>query len=70
MSFAEITAELPKLTAEERQALGRQLKILEPFDDPEFMAELTRLNREAERGENLITKEELYRRLREAGRDV
>lgn len=70
MTFAEITAELPKLTPAERKELAQRLRLLEPFDDPVFMAELTRRNREAARDENLITKEDLYRRLREAGRDV
>lgn len=70
MSFAEIVAEQPKLTPEERTALSQKLKLLEPFNDPQFVAELTRRNREAAQGINVVTKEELYRRLREAGRDV
>lgn len=70
MSFAEIVAELPKLTPQERTELSQKLKLLEPFDDPEFMAELTRRNREAERGENVVTDEEFRAILRTRGHDV
>lgn len=70
MSFAEIKAELPKLNAAEREALELELKVLRDFDNPEFVAALTKANAEARRGENLISREELYQRLREAGRSV
>lgn len=70
MSFAEIKAELPKLTRDERKELSRTLELLEPVDDPAFMAELTRRNREAARGENLVTDEELRSLLRTRGHDV
>jgi hypothetical protein len=70
MSFAEIKAELPKLTPQERTALAQELRKLEPFNDPDLMSRLTRLNDEVERGENVISKDEMLRRLRAAGRDV
>lgn len=70
MSFAEIAAELPRLTPLERAALARQLQQFKPFDDPELMNRLTRSVDEAERGDRLIAKEQLAERLRAAGRTV
>lgn len=70
MSFAEIKAELPKLTPQERTALARELRQLETFGDPAFVADLTRRHREMEKGENVATDEEFRARLRALGRDV
>jgi hypothetical protein len=70
MSLAEIKAELPKLTPAERAALARELELLQDFNDPAFVAELTRRNREAERGENVVTDEEFRARLQALGRSV
>ena len=70
MSLAEIKAELPKLTAAERAVLARELKNFEAFNDPELMERITQRLDEAERGEHVISKEEMYRRLREAGRKI
>ena len=68
MSLAEIKAELPNLTTAERAALARELQNFQPFNNPELMDRLTRSLDEAERGENVLSKEEMHRRLREAGR--
>ncbi len=70
MSLAEITAELPKLTPAERAALARELQHFKPFDDAGLMARLSQSIDEAERGENIISKEEMLRKLRAAGCDV
>jgi hypothetical protein len=39
MSVAEIIKELPKLTAEERSAILRRLRELEPRDETQFLHE-------------------------------
>ena len=70
MSLAGIKAELPKLTPEERVSLAQELQKLRPFNDPEVMARIEQRLDEAERGENLHSKEELFRHLRAAGREV
>lgn len=70
MSLVEITAELPKLTPAERTALARELQHFKPFADADLMARLTHGVDEAERGENVISKEVMLRTLRAAGRSV
>jgi hypothetical protein len=70
MSFAEIKAELPKLTPEERIALARELDLLRDFNDPAFVAEITRRNRETERGENVMTDDEFRAHLQALGRGL
>jgi hypothetical protein len=70
MSLAEIKAELPKLTAAERASLALELQNFQPFNDPDLMDRLTRSLDEADRGEHLLSKEEMHRRLRQAGREV
>ena len=70
MSLAEIKAELPKLTPEERAALAQELQNFLPFNDPDLMARIERAIDDAERGENIHSKDELFRRLRAAGREV
>ena len=70
MSLAEIKAELPKLTPAERTALAHELQHFKPFDNAKLMARLSHSLDEAERGENVISKEEMLRTLRAAGRSV
>lgn len=70
MSLAEIKAEVAKLTPAERAELRDHLASLKPFDDPAFMSELDRRHDEMERGINVVSSEEMYRRLRTAGRDI
>ena len=70
MSLAEIKAELPKLTAAERAVLARELQNFQPFNDQELMERLTHGLDELERGENVLSKEDLLCRLRQAGREV
>lgn len=62
MSLAEIKAEIAKLTPEELAELKREL-IRDPFDDPAYIAELTRRNRDAEQGERVVDDEEFRARL-------
>jgi hypothetical protein len=69
MSLAEIKAEISKLTPEERAELRREL-MRNPLDDSEYMAEIERRHAEMLRGVNKLTKEEVYARLRAAGRQV
>ena len=70
MSLAEIKAELPKLTPEERAVLAQELQNFRPFNDPELMARIERAIDDAEQGENIHSKDEMFRRLRAAGREV
>lgn len=70
MSLAEITAELPKLTPAERAALATELQNFQPFNTPGLLERIAQRLDDAERGEKVVSKEELYRRLREAGREV
>ena len=70
MSLAEIKAELPKLTPEERAALAQELQNFLPFNDPDLMARIETAIDDAERGEKTHSKDELFRRLRAAGREV
>ena len=70
MSLAEIKAELPKLTPEERTALAQELQNFRPFNDPGMMARIERAIDDAERGENIHSKDELFRRLQTAGREI
>jgi hypothetical protein len=69
MSFAEIKAELPKLTPSERAALALELEALRDFNDTNFLDELTRRNRDAENGQSITTDEQFRARLRELRRD-
>ena len=55
---------------EERMELAQEINRFSPFNDPALLERLTQLNDRVERGEGLISKEEMYRRLRAAGRDV
>ena len=66
MSLAEMRAALPSLSPAERVALATELQNFEPFNDPELMDRLARSLDEAERGEKVLSRDELYRRLREA----
>ena len=70
MSLAEIKAELPKLTPEERTALAQELQNFRPFNDPGMMARIELAIDDAERGENIHSKDELFRRLQAAGRGI
>ena len=70
MNLAEIKAELPKLTTEERAALAQELQNFRPFNDPGLMARIEHAIDDAERGENIHSKDELFRRLRAAGSEV
>ena len=70
MSLAEIKAELPKLTPEERTALAQELQNSRPFNDPGMMARIERAIDDAERGENIHSEDELFRRLQAAGRGI
>jgi len=70
MSLAEIKAELPKLTPEERTALAQELQNFRPFNDPGMMARIERAIDDAERGENIHSEDELFRRLQAAGREI
>ena len=70
MSLAEMRVALPLLSPAERVALATELQNFEPFNDPELMNRLAHSIDEAERRENVLSREELYRRLREAGREV
>jgi len=70
MSLAEIKAELPKLTPEERTALAQELQNFRPFNDPGMMARIERAIDDAERGENMHSKDDLFRRLQAAGREI
>ncbi len=70
MSLADIRAELPKLTTQERASLAQELQYFQPFNDPALMAQIAHSIDEAERGEKVHSGEELLRRLGEAGREV
>ena len=70
MSLADIKAELPKLTPEERTALAQELQNFRPFNDPGMMARIERAIDDAEGGENIHSKDELFRRLQAAGREI
>jgi hypothetical protein len=70
MSLAEIKAELPKLTPQERASLAQELQNFQPFNDAVLMERIERAIDEAERGENAISAEALFGRLRAAGREV
>jgi hypothetical protein len=61
MTYEEIRAGLQQLTKEERQQLAFDLKALALFDDPEYMAEITRRMDDYEAGKGFITSEELHR---------
>jgi hypothetical protein len=69
MRLAEIKAELPRLTPEERAALAQELQNFSPFNDSGLMARIEHAIDEAERGENFHSKDELLRRLRAAGKE-
>jgi hypothetical protein len=69
MSLAEIKNEIAKLTPAEVAELRREL-IPDPFDDPAYREEMTRRGEDMRQGRNIVTKEEMYARLRAAGRDV
>jgi hypothetical protein len=70
MSFAEIQAEIPKLRPEERAALRQQLESMRRFEDPAFMADLSRRIEDAEQGINMVPGEEVVARLRALGKSV
>ena len=61
MSLAEIKAELPKLSAEEREELAAHLAFLERQNDPEFCQELDRRMRAMDRGEEKVSRDEVLR---------
>ncbi len=69
MSLAEIKAEIAKLSPEEVAELKRYLG-RDPFDDPEYRAEMARRGEDMRQGRNVVTKEEMYSRLRAAGRNI
>ena len=66
MSLAEIKAEIPKLTAEERDELAVFLRVCADMNQPGFKAELTRAVDEIESGVNVMTKAEALTRLNRA----
>ncbi len=70
MSFAEIKQEVAKLSSAERHELALQLEVLKDLEDPAFLAELTQVHAEAERGIADLTREELFARLRAAARTL
>ena len=69
MSLAEIRAEIAKLTPEEKAELRDELAP-NPLEDDELMDEVVRRHEEMERGINVVTREQLYERLRAAGFNV
>jgi hypothetical protein len=69
MSLAEIKAEIAKLPPDEVAELKQHLSS-DPFDDPEYRAEMARRYDDFLQGRNIVTKEEVYARLRAAGRDI
>ena len=70
MSFAEIKADRPKLSDDERAELRRALIDYKRIDDPGYWAEMDRRIDEMERGIDVVTKEEMVARLRAAGRSA
>jgi len=69
MSLAEIKDEIAKLSPAEVSELKRYLN-RDRLDDAEYLVEMDRRHDEMQRGLNTVTKEEMYARLRAAGRDV
>jgi hypothetical protein len=69
MSLAEIKAEIAKLSPEEVVELKQHLSS-DPWDDPEYLAELDRRHAEMQRGINVLTKEEVLARLHTARKAV
>jgi hypothetical protein len=70
MSYAEIVREVNQLEPSECERLAAYLRLKARQRDPEYVAEMERRVDDAERGENLVSKEELLERLRAAGRLV
>ena len=70
MSLAEIKAEIAKLSPDERAQLRRELTPTVEIDDPAYWAEIDRRHAEMEQGVNVVTKEQMYARLRAAGLDI
>ncbi len=70
MSIAELKETADKLSAEERAWLTRYLATLNRINDPAFIAEVTRRNREMIGG-NFVTRDDILAadsKLRAAGR--
>jgi hypothetical protein len=70
MSIAELKETADNLTAEERAWLTRYLATLNRINDPAFLAEVTRRNREMIAG-SLVTRDEILaidEKLRAEGR--
>jgi hypothetical protein len=61
MSFAEIKAELPKLTDDQREELAAYLTFLKLQNDPEFLREMERRMQAMDRGEEVVSREEVIR---------
>jgi hypothetical protein len=64
MSFPEIIAELPRLTAAQREDLAAHLAMLRRVEDPAFLDEMDRRIDRMEAGEG-VTSEQLDAMLRE-----
>ena len=70
MSLAEIKAELSKLTPAERAELRRAPIEYQQIDDPDYWTEADLRVSEMDHGVNVVSKEEMYARLKAAGRNL
>lgn len=70
MSYAEIVREVNQLDPSDCERLAAHLRLLALLRDPEHMSEMERRTDDAERGVNLVSKEELFESLRAAGRKI
>lgn len=70
VSYAEIIQAVEQLEPAECERLSLHLRHLALLRDPEYIAEMDRRCDDAERGVNLVSKEELLAQLRAAGRNV
>lgn len=69
MSLAELKDEIAKLSPDELAELRREL-LPDPFDDPAYREEMARRYDDFVHGRNIVTKDEMYARLRAAGRNI
>ena len=70
MTYAEIRASLQSLTKQEREGLALDLRAIALLDDPEYVAELTRLMDEAEAGATRFMDDQQLRAVLMARRQV
>lgn len=69
MSVAEIRAAIAKLNPQEKAKLREGLAI-NRLEDEAYLDEIARRARDMERGINVVSREQMYERLRAAGIDV